>query len=421
MVAAVVVAITKNCLLLLAALWLVVPVHSAEAQESSSAGKTLVLPRTRTNALLEVGIKCLKESKYEKALECFQASLKHDSSNAYAYYFSAICYRELGDRERALSYLRLTASRFPSEEVGKLARTTLNEISRLTASNQAAIVWPGTGSLPRETWIPFRRQGSGMYVDGSFEGHSCSFLVDTGAEVCFLPLKLLKRLGLTAPSGKPNSLLYGVGGANALPAWVFKGRLKVGSIEKTSFPIMVADVGVNTAILGQQFFEGYAYRVDTAGSAIVLARKDLLAKADSSKAPVTTASMVVDKSGRYVYQVPFKRSGRSFIVAVQVNGRSLDFVFDTGAEVSLINATMAKQLGLSVQQVSGAVMSGVVGSTPVGVSQVDLKLGPIERSGMPVAITDAVQSGTCLLGRDFLGDWHFEIDESQGLIKFTRY
>lgn len=415
------VAITKSSLLLLGALWLAVPVQAVQAQESAPASQKIVLPRTRTNALLEVGIKCLKESKYEKALECFQASLKHDPGNAYAYYFSAICYRELGDKERALSYLRLTASRFPSEEVGKLARTTLSEVSRLTAANQAAIVWPGTGSLPRETWVPFRRQGSGMYVEGSVDGHACSLLVDTGAELCFLPLRILKRLGLSAPTGKPNSLLYGVGGADALPAWVFKGRLKVGSIEKSNFPIMVADVGVNTAILGQQFFEGYVYRIDTAGNAIVLARKEQPANSAASKAPVAAASMVVDKSGRYVYQVPFKRSGRSFIVAVQVNGRTLDFVFDTGAEVSLINATMAKQLGLSVQQVSGAVMSGVVGSTPVGVSQVDLKLGPIERSAMPVAITDAVQSGTCLLGRDFLGDWHFEIDESQGLIKFTRY
>ncbi len=404
----------------------------ASGQEPNSlsvtlnSGETLVLPRSRTNSLFAVGLKCVKEGNYQKALQCFEASIAADKRNAYAYYYSALCLAKLGDRTRSLSYLNHTARNFAGSDAGNAAARTLKEIGTQQANYSALSSWSGRGSLPKETWIPFAVEGSSMVVDGIVNGAPVKMIFDTGAEACIFSLKNVKQFGLPAPHGKPSTLVVGVGKDEPIPAWIVRVNLKVGRIEKNDFPVMVADMPVRHPLLGQQFFNDFAYTVDnTAGTIAFKRRQDGRTEA---KKPVQPP-MTVNSSGKYVYSVPFRKDGQALLVTCDVNGRKTEMVFDTGAELTLFSEKRATALALEVDRRRQVAIGGVAGATSASVAVVRrLKLGPVERIDMPVLVTSKVstrevdggEKGIALLGQDFFSGWHYKIDEHQGTINFIR-
>lgn len=391
-----------------------------------NSGETLVLPRSRTNSLFAVGLKCLKKGNYQKALQCFEASIAADKRNGYAYYYSALCLAKLGDRTRSLSYLNHTARNFAGSDAGSAAARTLKEIGTQQANYSALSSWSGRGSLPKETWIPFTKEGSSMLVDGIINGAPVKMIFDTGAESCIFSLKNVKQLGLPTPHGKPSTLVVGVGKDEPIPAWIVRVNLKVGRIEKNDFPVMVADMPVRHPLLGQQFFNDFAYTVDnSAGTIAFKRRQDGMA---DGKKPVQPP-MTVNSSGKYVYSVPFRKDGQALLVTCDVNGRKTEMVFDTGAELTLFSEKRATALALEVDRRRQVAIGGVAGATSANVAIVRrLKLGPVERIDMPVLVTckvstreiDGGEKGIALLGQDFFSGWHYKIDEHLGTISFIR-
>jgi len=49
-----------------------------------------------------------------------------------------------------------------------------------------------------------------------------------------------------------------------------------------------------------------------------------------------------------------------------------------------------------------------------------IKLGPIEKHGMRIPVTDKIGIKESLLGQDFVRGWHYTIDKSAKVIKFTQ-
>src|ERR1700722_16684634 len=55
-------------------------------------------------------------------------------------------------------------------------------------------------SFPRETFVPFTRQGNLILVKGAVNGKSVTMVFDTGAGGCLFSLETLRSLGVKIPA-----------------------------------------------------------------------------------------------------------------------------------------------------------------------------------------------------------------------------
>lgn len=387
---------------------------------SAEAGKTLPssviqIPPEKLTPYFKSGIACMDAKDHRRALEYFQAAMKEDAANSYSYYFAALCENQLGRTDRSIAYLRYTAKYFPSSQVGQAAKALLSDVDNAEREHNALTAWGGQGNLPKETWIPFNRVGNSMVVNGQVNNKPCQMIFDTGAESCVFPISSLPALSLSVPRIPPNTSIMGVGKAEELPAWYMRVNLKVGQIEKRNFPIIVAAMPVDTPLLGQTFFQDFTYSIDPSGGAISFKRKDAQVKLAASPA------FTVDQKGQYVYNVPFRRQGKSIMVKVEVNGKKAEMVFDTGAESTLFNRSQSRDLGINIVPGVNAKLKGVSGSVNAEIGVIrSIKFGPIDRQNISVAVTDKMVEGVSLLGQDFVEGWQYDIDNANDLIKFTR-
>jgi predicted aspartyl protease len=105
------------------------------------------------------------------------------------------------------------------------------------------------------------------------------------------------------------------------------------------------------------------------------------------------------------------------IVTVRINGGSADFLFDTGAERTIISAAAARRLGIAahyeyarpMRSLGGAVSGGdarVHSFDPGGVALSDFPIlvGPVSLPAIDGRPIDG------LLGADFLGDYDIDLD-----------
>lgn len=113
--------------------------------------------------------------------------------------------------------------------------------------------------------------------------------------------------------------------------------------------------------------------------------------------------------------------GQHIVVAGQVNGRAVDFVFDTGCDQTVIGMDHLAACGLS--RPSGPPTGKSIG---VGNAITDnwripctLRVGGIERRNFPLLVSD--RTGVpALLGRNFYQPYQFTIDKSGGTINLIK-
>ena len=101
--------------------------------------------------------------------------------------------------------------------------------------------------------------------------------------------------------------------------------------------------------------------------------------------------------------VSFDQSGNGhYYVPTTINGKSIDFLADTGASSVFISQATARQLGLNVASLNYnrtyITASGKVQAAETTVPK--LKVGPIEIENMPITISTSEGSAP-LLGMDF--------------------
>ena len=109
---------------------------------------------------------------------------------------------------------------------------------------------------------------------------------------------------------------------------------------------------------------------------------------------------------------------RQYITAGSINGRPVRYIVDTGANVVVINGSMAKTLGLIVEEGIEAYASTV--SDDIQVTMVILKemsVGEIKRRDVQAIIIDGENPKDILLGMTFLQ--HVDISEKAGLMVLT--
>lgn len=123
---------------------------------------------------------------------------------------------------------------------------------------------------------------------------------------------------------------------------------------------------------------------------------------------VATENSSSDDAGEPLYAVPTSRDrvGR-IVVPVMVNGRGpFHFVFDTGANTTVLSPHLAEAIGLTVETAHLVTMSGVTGSLPVPTAHVErVQAGAVVLDNAQLAVADASIVGTDgILGVDGLKD-----------------
>ena len=136
---------------------------------------------------------------------------------------------------------------------------------------------------------------------------------------------------------------------------------------------------------------------------------------------LTGRSQPVSSTQKFV--VPFTRYGNRIIVEGIVNGMvTMNFILDTGADLTLIPRSLVQQLGISLDNSIAIAITGISGTIVEPLVKIDsLKVGEAEVRNLDVVVNEeASLSGQGLLGGDFLGQFRVGIDYTKNQLILER-
>lgn len=109
------------------------------------------------------------------------------------------------------------------------------------------------------------------------------------------------------------------------------------------------------------------------------------------------------------------RDNRQYMTAGTINGRSVQFLVDTGANVVALNQNLARSLGISLDQAIPVPASTASDDMPVLLVNLrEVSVGPITRNNIQAVVVQGDNPKNALLGMSFLQ--HVEISETNGLM-----
>lgn len=128
-----------------------------------------------------------------------------------------------------------------------------------------------------------------------------------------------------------------------------------------------------------------------------------------SAAPVTEAAPSRPATSGEAIVVPFKREGNLIIVEGTVNGAPVRFVFDTGAEITVLPSSFAARFGVTPSDGIFITVGGIGGSLDVPLVEADVSVGSAEVKNLEATLNDTPVPNTGLLGGNFLSDYKVDI------------
>jgi predicted aspartyl protease len=135
-------------------------------------------------------------------------------------------------------------------------------------------------------------------------------------------------------------------------------------------------------------------------------------KTDESK-PAESASPDLAGAPDLV-RIPYEKQGDAIKVMVRVNGRSVPFVLNTGANDVTIGANQIEDWGISQGRQAAA-----DGKAQNRTQKLDLTLGGIYRREFPVQVVDNLTTDPSL-GQSFLRDFYLTIDDASNTILLAK-
>ena len=387
---------------------------------------------------MDAGIASFGKHDYRAALTHFTAALKADPNDCDALYYEAITLHKLNEMNLAKQAYATIILRYPGTQAARNSQAALNYLNpaylkkfqqQVASASDGSVSMPrrsnvaGYGAssesatslsnLPDQVRIPYRKQGNNLVINAFINNHPLEMYFDSGAELTVVRKSQLGSLGLRDPRGAPTGQTYGVGDGGAQGTWMIKTDIKVGQIEHSNFPIAVQEdagnMGPSYPLLGETFFRGFSYKVmpiDESQGSIFFQKKG----ANSS---------IAQDSGT----IPYKDLGTDMIVTVQVNGRTVPMIFDTGAEGCCFTwHQWVNEMKMSVpEDATDARNSGIAGSTRSKHFNVDtMRLGSITKHDVPIDVIENSNIPYPLLGNSFFGDLHIDVDNSSHLIRVRR-
>ncbi len=382
------------------------------------------------------GIEFYQQRNFQRAASCFETAIARSPENTNAIYYAALTYQQLRNNPRAIELYRQLATRYPGSRGGKLAIQALQGLGASTgggggsSSSSAASTTrsytrsyggsssggedPDIARLPVQERLHFRTEDNGgkpvLWVSGAVRSTPLDFVFDTGADHTVIGMDHLAQIGLPKPSGPPDGTSMGVG-SKVSASWIIRTDVKVGGIQRHNFPLWVSDRTGVPPLLGRNFMEPYNYTIDTSGGSILMNKK-VVASASGAGGYATSS-----QGG-----VPFKRvRGGGVVVNVEVNGRAIEMLFDTGAQSCLFSRRDINRLGISVPADAEPETTQGVGGSMAGlrfpVSR--MRLGPIDKTNLPITVVEQ-NFGEPLLGQSFFHDYQYTIDDQHSVIRFLR-
>lgn len=366
---------------------------------------------------------------YAEAAAAFEAIIAKDPNNANASYYAGLSYQANGKMSRATLMYERTVKYFPNTEAGRLAAALVHPASSVSSTSSHSSALPSSSSaesahpadiggpasdvasLPERDDITFTNEQNAIVVKVEINGKSIPMVLDTGAPTVFVGKNQLEQYGINLPTNGPANM-YGGGATNAstIAEWIVPAEVRMGHIVRKNFPIVVAESNSAAPLIGQTFLRDFESTFDYGAHRVFLTKKVFTGKSTGAK----TAGAV-----------PFEwyqHDKTKMLLKAEFNGRSCDVCFDTGNSASAVvmNRATADQLMITVPpDATQRVHIGVSGSGSVLVFPIGhIRLGPIDKSNIDIAVNDGPAPSLPLLGQDFFKDYQFTIDYESKTIKF---
>jgi hypothetical protein len=216
--------------------------------------------------------------------------------------------------------------------------------------------------------IPFKKVGNLILVEATIDGITGYFILDTGAPYLVLNATYFRDY--------PHIQEYAALGINNLEVEIFRTRIDSLRIRDLFYKRLDADVADlshiensrNTKILGllgTNLFTDFVLGIDVKAQQI------------SIQSPEHFAAIHVQKG---LTQIPFRYVNNTISVSGSINNEAVQFVFDTGAEINVLDNDLADAVYEAFIIQKRSTLNGSVGETIQVYSGIILRA---EISGLP--------------------------------------
>jgi clan AA aspartic protease (TIGR02281 family) len=385
-------------------------------------------PALSANADYVEGQKLFAAKNYRAAAAKFEAAMRATPRDANAIYYCALANQMSSNRARARQLYEYISSSFPGSQIAGMAATALTQLGGApptagsTGGSGGGTSYSGGGhsgssearsnpnlTCPDEFRVPFEkgRNGAGVYVDVSVNGHAVKFHLDTGAGGSLIGANQMAELGFERAAQGKKFGIGGVGDRDDVKGWHQTVQLRIGQATIRDFPIDIQDNLEGDPLLGQDFLRNFDTEIDPNNSQVTFRKKG--AKSSSAR------------MARGAVDVPFEDApGGHMIVTAQVNGKPYKFYFDTGADSVAFAMKDLKPLGLEIpSDYRGGTSRGVAGSTNTYNFPIDsIKLGTMVKENFMISVVENSTMDHPLLGQSFFGNYRHKVDTAAHLIHF---
>lgn len=282
----------------------------------------------------------------------------------------------------------------------KAALHALALVGALLLADSALAATPAKCTLAKIAEWQVRPTRGSPIVDGTINGEKVGILIDTGATHSMVLRAAADRLRLVRYDTR-GSRMIGIGGESKVEM-VSIDELAIGSDVRRNWRMLVAGdhaFGADTAvILGEDFLRQAEVEFDLAHNALRLFQaRDCEGK--------SLAYWATEGAGAVEFDALFEASPR-IELTVEINGRPVRALLDSGAFSSVVTKSQAAALGVT-PETAGVIAGGC--STGLGQKPVEFWLGPFES----FRIGDELIRDPLIRFADI---WRFSTYKSQSLI-----
>lgn len=262
----------------------------------------------------------------------------------------------------------------------------LTMVHRLSAAESASLGLPGY-----EVVAVRYGPGNKMLMTGLVNGHSATFIIDTGAGVSVLERKRARDFGVTPV--EPNSQYGQFASLNGKAYRVgYIDKLEAGSMNFGGGPMALFDSDSRFSLsirssFGNQKIDGIiGADILTRYQAVINCGTRLIFFKVSSKSPLQLARFALSD---HFTQVPLREeSSRGFTVPGSINGHALRMLVDTGAPLTTFNQAAAKLLGISASATGASATFSDGAQRQISIGRVkQLKIGDFRLPPQRLATT----------------------------------
>lgn len=289
-----------------------------------------------------------------------------------------------------------------------------NSVSKITdgktdSTPKASTEPDDFASLPAEDRIPINNRQGRLMVNGEINGKTIEMQFDTGAEVTMIGVNHLKEMGIDISQLKGEAAYIGGSGGSAVKTLIVPLTLRLGKTSR-KIPFYIHPNLPSHPLVGQSFLRGLQYEINNQLKVLILRKPKVDAIANNKP---------IDPRDRNV--VPFTIRGKSIVVNVEICGKTVPMIFDTGADGIAFPLSTWKELDIKSARLIGVGSSvGVDGAHPVLAYRVErVDFGPVNLRDVMIAVGNPGPSMP-LLGQKVLGAEKYIIDEKRKLIIFHR-